>query len=399
MVLQWWDPTFTHGRSVRISPVSAQSKPQKVQFSLSIRDQTMETPVDRQGHGFQRALLIAALKLLADRGAAAEQQGVICLAVEEPELFQHPVQARAFASVLRKLAEDDRQRFQVTYATHSPFFIEATHFPQVRRVSRSNGGPSQTPTVDIAQVALDQVINRLAGFVDPDTVRKRMDAVCLQKLPEAVFAETVVLVEGTTDQGVIEGHAAREGIVLASEGTLVVEGGGKDSILLPHAILTMLGIPCYLVFDGDKRCVPTERANQSKHNRNILRYLEVAEEDWPISGAYDRYTAFEDCLETELTEKWPAWEIRRGELVNSGIGFPKNTGRRTDARPSKRLTRPQTCSLKCFLHYGACGPGSSQSSSLRTRIPYPAPPNPRSSPGPGPETTVVLRPEDARHPL
>jgi putative ATP-dependent endonuclease of the OLD family len=318
--------TFTHGRSVKISPVNTESKPQRVQFSLSIRDHAMETPIDRQGHGFQRALLIAALKLLADRGAAAEQQGVICLAIEEPELFQHPVQARAFASVLRKLAENDRQRFQVTYATHSPFFIEASHFPQVRRVSRSNGNDSQAPTVDIAQVTLDQVINRLDGFVSPDTVRKRMDAVCLQKLPEALFAETVVLVEGTTDQGVIEGHAEREGIVLASEGTLVVEGGGKDSILLPHAILSMLGIPCYLVFDGDHGCAPAENANQSKHNRSILRYLGVAEEDWPSSGAYDRYAVFEDCLETEIREKWPAWEVRRGELVNYGIGFPRKHG-------------------------------------------------------------------------
>ena len=152
------------------------------------------------------------------------------------------------------------------------------------------------------------------------------DAVCLQKLPEAVFAETVVLVEGTTDQGVIEGHAEREGIVLAAEGTLIIEGGGKDSILLPHAILTMLGIRCYLVFDGDKRCVPAEKANQSQHNRNILRYLGVPEEDWPSSGAYDRYAVFEDCLETELREKWPAWEIRRSELVNLGIGFPKKHG-------------------------------------------------------------------------
>jgi putative ATP-dependent endonuclease of OLD family len=318
--------TFTHGRSVKISPVNTESKLQRVQFSLSIRDHLMETPVDRQGHGFQRALLIAALKLLADRGAAAEQQGVICLAIEEPELFQHPVQARAFASVLRKLAEDDRQRFQVTYATHSPFFIEASHFPQVRRVSRSNGDDSHAPTVDIAQVTLDQVINRLDGFVAPDTVRKRMDAVCLQKLPEALFAETVVLVEGTTDQGVIEGHSEREGIVLASEGTLVVEGGGKDSILLPHAVLSMLGIPCYLVFDGDQRCAPAERANQSKHNRSILRYLGVAEEDWPSSGAYDRYAVFEDCLESEIREKWPAWEVRRSELVSYGIGFPRKHG-------------------------------------------------------------------------
>lgn len=72
---------FTQGRSVRINTVNADPKPQKVQFSVSIRDQLTETRVERQGHGFQRALLIAALKLLAEHRAAAEQQGVLCLAM------------------------------------------------------------------------------------------------------------------------------------------------------------------------------------------------------------------------------------------------------------------------------------------------------------------------------
>ena len=128
---------FTRDRSIKISPLHAEAKPPRVQFSVSVLDQETETRVDRQGHGFQRALLIAALKLLAEHGAASERQGVICLAIEEPELFQHPVQARAFASVLRRLAEDSDHKVQVAYATHSPCFIEPTHFDQIRRVSRS----------------------------------------------------------------------------------------------------------------------------------------------------------------------------------------------------------------------------------------------------------------------
>lgn len=331
---------FTEGRSIRISTVNVDPKPLKVQFSVSILDHLTETRVDRQGHGFQRALLIATLKLLADRGTATGQQGVICLAIEEPELFQHPVQARAFASVLRKLAEDGRQQMQVTYATHSPFFIEATHFPQVRRVNRTIQEIGAAPKVDISHVTVDQVLTRLDGFVKRETVLKRMDALCIEDLPEALFAETVILVEGSTDQAVIDGYAERNDALLAREGIVVAEAGGKDGILLPHAILTELGIPCYLIFDGDKGCtermrrnndkdddqkfaakVAAEVAKHGKTNRAILRYLGASEESWPSTGAYARYAVFEDCLEAELKANWPAWQSRVDELVKAGTGF------------------------------------------------------------------------------
>lgn len=325
---------FTQGRSVKISPVNADLKPQKVQFAVSIVDRMAETRVDRQGHGFQRALIVAALKLLADRGAAAGQPGVICLAIEEPELFQHPVQARAFAAVLRKLAEDSDQRMQITYATHSPFFIEPAHFPQIRRVNRSIKSDEPAPSVSIAHVTLDQVLTHLNGFMKPETVRKRLEALYIDELPEALFAEAVVLVEGSTDQAVVEGCAERENTLLTGDGIVVAEVGGKDGVLLPHAILTLLGIPCYLVFDGDKRCrermrgkqrtedqIADEVAKQLKNNRTILRYLGATEEDWPSTAAYSRYAVFEDCLETELTGRWPAWSRRVNELVNAGTGF------------------------------------------------------------------------------
>ena len=326
--------TFTHGRSVRISTVTADPKPQRVQFSLSIQDGKADTSVDRQGHGFQRALLIAALKALADQEAQAGQPGVICLAIEEPELFQHPVQARAFAAVLRRLAQDGQQQIQVTYATHSPFFIEAEHFPQVRRVSRQLGKNGSVPAVKIAHVTLDRVVGHLTDFVEPESVRRRMEALCIDKLPEAMFAEGVVLVEGSTDQAVIEGCAEREDDFLSSHGIEVVEVNGKDRLLLPHAILTLLGIPCFLIFDGDRRCASRMRVKQKseqqialaeakvrKDNRKFLRYLGAVEEGWPDTGVHKSYAVLADCLEAELKANWPEWQVRVDELIAAGTGF------------------------------------------------------------------------------
>jgi len=325
---------FTRDRSIKIRPLCADAKPPRAQFSITVLDRETETRVDRQGHGFQRTLLIAALKLLAERGAASQRQGVICLAIEEPELFQHPVQARAFASVLRRLAEDSGHKVQVAYATHSPCFIEPTHFDQIRRVSRSAPGSDGSREVTISSVRIEDVIDNLNGFVARETIEKRLDHVCLARLPEALFAEAVILVEGDCDRAVIEGCGERTDDGLAACGIVVAEVGGKDILLLPRAILSLLGIPCYVIFDGDKGVANRMRAqgkpgsaiaaavaDHARKNRGLLRYLGQHEQDWPTTQATDTVTVFEDNLEEELAGAWPQWDQRRDQLIRAGLGF------------------------------------------------------------------------------
>jgi predicted ATPase len=345
---------FTRDRLIKVSPLHAEARPPKVQFSVSVLDQETETRVDRQGHGFQRALLIAALKLLAERGAASERQGVICLAIEEPELFQHPVQARAFASVLRRLAEDSGHKVQVAYATHSPYFIEPTHFDQIRRVSRSVPDSDGSRHVRISSVTTQAVIDNLDGFVPRETIKKRLDHVCLARLPEALFAEAVILVEGDTDRAVLEGCSERTGDRLAVDGIVVAEVGGKDILLLPRAILSLLGIPCYVVFDGDKgvadrmrrggkpeSVIAAAQADNARKNRDLLRYLGQPEQDWPATQATGTVAIFEDTLEQELAVVWPEWDQRRSELIRSGLGFhAKNTATYRHAAATARGTIP-----------------------------------------------------------
>jgi putative ATP-dependent endonuclease of OLD family len=91
--------SYSPGRAVTASPVEVELKAPRTTFEVAVLDGTTETDVERQGHGFQRTLLISALQLLAQSGAASAE-GVICLAIEEPELYQHPIQAQTFAKVL-----------------------------------------------------------------------------------------------------------------------------------------------------------------------------------------------------------------------------------------------------------------------------------------------------------
>ncbi|MFN7882193.1 MAG: ATP-dependent nuclease, partial [bacterium] len=161
--------SYSPGRSVTVSPAEVELKAPKTTFEVAVLDGPTETAVERQGHGFQRTILISALQLLAQSGTASTE-GVICLAIEEPELFQHPIQSQTFAKVLRSLAEDTDKRIQVTYATHSPYFLEARHFNQVRRLTRS---ADETPVVSVHCATIADVKAKLNGIVDADVVARR----------------------------------------------------------------------------------------------------------------------------------------------------------------------------------------------------------------------------------
>lgn len=197
--------SYAPGRSVTVSPADIELRVPKTTFEVAVLDGTTVTAVERQGHGFQRTILISALQLLAQSGAASAE-GVICLAIEEPELFQHPIQAQAFAKVLRSLAEDTDKRMQITYATHSPYFLEARYFHQVRRLTRTI---EELPVVSVHYTTVGDVKLRLQDIVDGDVVDRRLDHNVADQLAIALFANLAFLVEGPTEASVFYGLGDR----------------------------------------------------------------------------------------------------------------------------------------------------------------------------------------------
>lgn len=323
---------FTSGRQVLVRSVEAEYKAQASKFRVRIGDSGTETSVERQGHGFQRSLLIAALKLLAQRGAAASDGSVICLAIEEPELFQHPSQAKGFATVLRALAEQPGSGMQVAYATHSPYFVEPRRYDQIRRVSRTAGSTANSFGVRVDHAAVGKVVTRLAGFVDEQQVTSQLDNVCVNRLSEALFASAVVLVEGPCDKGVLDGLSERA-TPLSVESIAVADVGGKTQMFLPFAILEQLGIPTRVLFDADanitsrmttnhrlQRDVTASEYKSIAENRALLRFFKEPETNWPSGHVGQHLTALPDDIETLLGSEWPEWEASRTALVSSGRG-------------------------------------------------------------------------------
>jgi predicted ATP-dependent endonuclease of OLD family len=327
--------SYSPGRAITVTPAEVELKAPRTTFDVAVLDGATETAVERQGHGFQRTLLISALQLLAQSGAASTE-GVICLAIEEPELFQHPIQAQTFAKVIRSLAEDAGKRIQVTYATHSPYFLEARHFDQVRRLTRS---ADETPVVTVHRATVADVKARLNGIMSGDTVDRQLDGVVTNQLAVALFSNRAFLVEGTTESSVFYGIGDRTSMgSLEATGLSIVPVGSKTSIPLAHAILVSIGIPVYALFDADggfearakdkgkpKEKIDEERKSHVAANRAALKYFGRNLEDFPSAVVADEVAIFGDCLEEFLMANWPEWSAACSKVeAAAGISLAKN---------------------------------------------------------------------------
>lgn len=327
--------SYAPGRVVTVCPSEVELRAPRTTFEVAVLDGATETTVERQGHGFQRTILISALQLLAQSGSASAE-GVICLAIEEPELFQHPIQAQAFAKVLRSLTEDTDKCIQVTYATHSPYFLEARYFHQIRRLTRSSG---EAPIVSVHYATVADVKVKLQGIVEPDVVDRRLDHNVADQLSTALFASRAFLVEGTTESSVFYGISDRNAPgSLEAAGVSIVSVGSKTSIPLAHAILKLIGVPVYALFDADggfetraraknktQKNIDNERNNHAVENHKLMRYFSLVEEDFPAAGVFDQVAIFEDHLEGFMQANWPEWVAACIEVeVLAGISLAKN---------------------------------------------------------------------------
>jgi hypothetical protein len=298
------------------------------QLSVDVRvtDGELCTDVAHQGHGFQRALLIALIQHLAalhptppngDAEAAgpAPEPPALFLALEEPELYQHPLQARHFAAALTSLGESSGSTVQVAYATHSEHFVDPAHYRRLRRFHRRPG--TGWPQTQVTKATVEHVAARLQGAYDAEQVPLRVRMTLRRQVAEAVFAKTVLVVEGPSDAGLLHGIADRFGGFDAL-GVAVIAGHGKRQLLIPWAILTELGIPVYVVFDADgglaQRLMAQGRCSQAKaeeaqdkergENEVVLAALGATTKLTSVTQVTGSYAVFADTLEAECA----VWE-------------------------------------------------------------------------------------------
>ena len=113
---------------------------------------------------------------------------------------------------------------------------------------------------------------------------------------EAFFADRIILVEGRTDQAVLEACYASKGRNIHAESIAIVSVDGKTKMDKPAFIFRKLGIPTHIVFDNDAG----KPAGERKPNQLLQRICGVENPiEFPV-GANSDYTAVQGDLESYL---------------------------------------------------------------------------------------------------
>lgn len=223
----------------------------------------------RLGHGIQRSFLVAILQELVITDV--EHQPTLILAVEEPELYQHPPQARHLASVLEALSN---QNSQVILTTHSPYFISGRGFENVRMTRKSL---SQGKT-NISQYTHSELSKKLAEALgespkNPTSTMAAVEQIMQPSKNELFFSRVPILVEGTEDVALIATYLrlTQKWDEFRRYGSHFVICEGKNQMSRPLAIALGLCIPFVALFDGDSdKCTNSERKKQNERDNNCL---------------------------------------------------------------------------------------------------------------------------------
>jgi putative ATP-dependent endonuclease of the OLD family len=282
------------------------------------------SPVDKSGHGLQRAFIMTMLQHLAiarvEDEAVSESESAselsdhgslpsLVLLIEEPELYQHPNRQRYFAQILDELATGRTpgvaDQTQIIYSTHSPHFVGIDRIDRLRLIKKVQVHDNKPKESKVIETQLDTVADRIwraTGCVGDrftgESLLPRLRTLMTPWMNEGFFADLVVLVEGDDDRTALVGTAQAMGYDLTAMGISVIPCGGKTNLDRPAAIFKELGIRIYVVWDSDRGL----EGAKAEHNHILLRLLNVQDLlDWP-SAIEHEYACFETNLEDALRQ-------------------------------------------------------------------------------------------------
>src|SRR5690625_925870 len=138
------------------------------------------------GHGAQRSIQMALIKMLSEYGVNMESDSRKFLLIEEPELYLHPKGILVLRNALRKLS---KAGYQVIFATHSPLIITKEDIADtiLIRKSREDGTYRLTSVRESVRTVIEENEKQADTLFD------------LTNSTKLLFADRAILVEGKTE--------------------------------------------------------------------------------------------------------------------------------------------------------------------------------------------------------
>ncbi len=124
------------------------------------------------------------------------------------------------------------------------------------RKAKIPGKPKITKVVSTTTNEIAEILWKAGGEAGAkycgETLLPRLQSIMTPWMSEGFFARVAVLAEGEDDRAAVLGMAKAMGHDLEISGFSIIPCGGKGCMDRPTAIFQTLGIPIYLVWDGDQ---------------------------------------------------------------------------------------------------------------------------------------------------
>lgn len=267
----------------------------------------------RFGHGLQRSFIFA---LLEESSEHKDDGPKLILGCEEPELYQHPPQARHLASVLQKLSSHNAE---VILCTHSPYFISGRSFENVRLAAKQPDGSVKLKSATFDSIS--KAISAITGetVAKPGGMAAKIDQEMESSMNEMFFASYRVFVEGLEDVAYISSYLSLHDKwdEFRSLGGHIIPVNGKNHLIHALAIANELALPYFVVFDCDGDTPADDPADPAKrtgrrdqHAKENLAIFALAGIKDPVSFPTDPF----------VQDRVAAWPTKLSDLVDQDIG-------------------------------------------------------------------------------
>ncbi len=316
----------------------------------------------RLGHGLQRSFLLAILEELASNDQTTAPR--LILGIEEPELFQHPPQVQHLSDVLESLSDGNAQ---IIACSHSPYFVVAKGFEDVRLIRKSHGSShSECHHITYKELAthLHSVLKE-KQFDNPEGTLTRLNQILQLSQREMFFASRVVFVEGHEDGAYITAalHLQKLWKQWRTYGIHIVPVLSKANLLQPIAIAQLMNIPFMAIYDSDGPANAEQPQPDPTENARLIKLLGATIDNFPPVAQFGKtYVTWPrdigSIVRADYTpDEWELWKTQTN--VEIGGGKDKNplliAGILTKAWASGK---PSPSLVKLCDHLLAFGAGS-----------------------------------------
>lgn len=295
---------------------------------IQIGEKGFESELARFGHGMQRSYLLTLLQELAD--IDDENAPTLVMAIEEPELYQHPPQARYLSEVLQDLANENSQ---IIVCSHSPYFIPGDDFHNVRLV-RELGSPSCSNVTSLTYAELAKELTNAGEKAVKETgMIAKLYPTLRPEISEMFFSRKLILVEGIEDVAYLTSYIQLMGKLpdFRRSGYHIIPVGGKNELLKPLAIAKLLKIEVFVVCDADTDKTREDEVNKHKKDNAAILYLlgHDISENWPKADIRKPNlrmwkTNITNTVGPEFGEDWKTHEDLAASYYGNAGGLKKN---------------------------------------------------------------------------